>query len=207
MVEPREPRAREELIAPFPVPREEIQPATAYRSTWLVSSLQTLRERGHFESYRRQLTAHHDEILSALAGSWLPIAIARSHYEACDRLGLDIEEQLTMGRKVGNRAQGTILSSAVRAARGVGVTPWTIIPQFDRLYRRGANGGAAAVFKLGPKEARVEFVGCELFDIDYFRNAFRGVLLNVGSLFCERQYIHDVPRRRRGEAIFKLQWA
>jgi hypothetical protein len=206
MTESRAPRNREEVMLPFPGPREAIRPATGYRSTWLVSSLQTLRERGHFEDYRRLLAAHHDTILSALAGSWLPMEVAKAHYDACNRLGLGAEEQVTMGMNVGNRAQGTVLSSAVMAARGAGVTPWTIVPQFDRLYRRGVNGGAAAVFKLGPKEARAEFVGCELFDIDYFRHAFRGVLLNVGAMFCEKQYIHDMPRRRRGEAIFKLQW-
>jgi hypothetical protein len=207
MAEGREPRFREEVMLPFPGPREAILPATAYRSTWLVSSLQALRERGHFEAYRRLLSAHHDVILSALAGSWLPMDVARAHYDACNGLGLDADEQLAMGQSVGGRAQGTVLSSAVKAARGAGVTPWTIVPQFHRLYLRGVNGGAAAVFKLGPKEARAEFVGCELFDIDYFRHAFRGVLLNVGALFCEKQYIHDMPRRRRGEAIFKLQWA
>lgn len=201
------PREREEIILPFPAERESIPPATAYRSTWIVSSLQTLRERGHFEAYRRNLAAHHDRIFSALAGSWLPMDVARAHYEACNRLGLGLEEQIAMGLGVGGRAQGTLLSTAVKAARGAGVTPWTIIPQFDRLYRRAANGGAAAVFKLGPKEARGEFVGCELFDIDYFRHAFRGVLLNVGALFCEKLYIHDMPRRRRGEAVFRLQWA
>jgi hypothetical protein len=172
-----------------------------------VSSLQTLRERGHFESYRRALVSHHDAILSALAGSWLPMAVARAHYDACERLGLDLHEQVAIGEAVGMRSQGTLLSTAAKAARGAGVTPWTIVPQFDRLYRRGANGGAAAVFKLGPKEVRAEFVGCELFDVPYFRRAFRGVLQNVGALFCEKIYIHDVAGRRRGEALYRLQWA
>ena len=202
-----EAREREEVVLAFPGPRESIPPATEYRSTWIVSSLQTLRERGHFVEYKKQLTDHHDAILTALAGSWLPMKVARAHYDACERLGLDLDEQVAMGQSVGGRAQGTLLSTAVKAARGAGVTPWTIIPQFDRLYRRGCNGGAAAAFKLGPKEARVEFVGCELFDVDYFRHAFRGVLLNIGSLFCEKSYIHDMPRRRRGDAVFKLQWA
>ena len=65
--------------------------------------------------------------------------------------------------------------------------------------------GMGAALNLAAKGHEV--VGCELFDIDYFRHAFRGVLLNVGALFCEKEYIHDMPRRRRGEAIFKLQWA
>jgi hypothetical protein len=94
----------------------------------------------------------------------------------------------------------------VKAARGVGVTPWTIFPQFDRLWRRGANGGAAAVFRLGPKEARTELVGCELFDIPYFQHAFRGVLFGIVSMFCEKAYVHTMPHRPHA-ATFRFQWA
>jgi hypothetical protein len=98
------------------------------------------------------------------------------------------------------------LLTAAKAARGAGVTPWAILPQLDRFWRRGANGGAVEVTKLGPKEARAEFVGCMLFDITYFRNAFRGVLLGMGALFCQKPYIHDLPRRATAEASFHLQW-
>src|SRR5580692_12976010 len=112
------PPEREEVIVAFPSPRDAIPRATAYRSTWIVSSLQTLRERGHFETYKRELTAHHDAILGAIAGSWMPMEIARAHYDACDHLGLDVDEQVAIGESVGMRAQGTLLSTAARTARG-----------------------------------------------------------------------------------------
>jgi hypothetical protein len=201
-------RARgEEPLLPFAVPRETVALATAFRTTWIVSSLQTLRERGHFERYDRKLTLYREEILTSVAGAWLPMKIARVHYEACDAMGLTMVEQVAMGRHVGGRAQGSILATTAKAARGAGVTPYAIFPHFHRLWMRGANGGAAAVFGLGPKEARAEFIGCELFDIEYFRHAFRGVLLGIGEMFCRTPYIHDMPSRGRGEGIFHLQWA
>src|SRR5205823_14563872 len=126
---------------------------------------------------------------------------------ACEQLGLTTDEQIGMGSSVGERAQGSVLSTAVRAARGAGVTPWTIFPHFQRLWVRGAKGGAVSVTKLGPKDARTEFVGCELFDIDYFRNAFRGVLLGIMTLFCQKAYAHETPKRARGEVTFHVQWA
>jgi hypothetical protein len=95
----------------------------------------------------------------------------------------------------------------VKVAKGAGVTPWTILPQFDRLWRRGADGGAVGIFRVGPKEARIEVVGCELLDIPYFRHAFRGVLLGVVAFFCQKGYMHEAPGRGAGEAIFKFQWA
>jgi hypothetical protein len=199
-------RPGEECILAFPAARGAIRAATAYRSTLLVSSLETLRERGHFESYSRLLTRYREEILTSVAGSWLPIAVARAHYEACDALDLSVPEQLSIGRSVGARAQGSIFATAAKTARSAGVTPLTILPQFNRLWQRGVNGGAGAIFLVGPKEARAEFVGCELFDVDFFRQGFRGVLLGVGALFCRMPYIHDLPRPGRGQAIFQMQW-
>jgi hypothetical protein len=193
-----------EVVIPFPP--ESIAPATAFRSTWIVASLQSLRERGHFDRYVSLLKAHRETIVECVAGTWLPIAVARAHYEACDALALGMEEQLAMGRAVGGRSQGSILATVAKAARGMGVTPWLIIPQFDRLWRRASNGGAVQVTKLGPKEARAEFVGCNLFDVAYFRQAIRGVLLNIGDLYCQRPYIHDLPGRPSGGAAFQLQW-
>jgi hypothetical protein len=194
-------------ILAFPVPRDQIVPATEFRATWVVSSLQTLRTRGHYDRYVTLLpTAYHSVVLEAVAGTWLPMGAARAHYVACNDLALPLQEEMTIGGAVGDRAQGSILSLAVRAAKGAGVTPWTIFPQFDRLWRRGANGGAAAVFRLGPKEARNDVVGCELFDIPYFEHAFRGVLMGIVELFCEKVYVHPLPRRR-SEASFHFQWA
>jgi hypothetical protein len=200
---------REETLVPLPMPRAQIASATRFRSTWIVSSLAALRESGHFDRYLIKLGFdHRDAILETVAGAWLPMTTARAHYDACDLLGLSLEEQLEMGRAVGKRTQASLLSTVVKAARGIGITPWGILPQVPRLWMRGIDGGGgAAVHRLGPKEARAEFVGCELLDVQYFRNAIRGVLLGSSTLFCERGYVHELPQRRAGDVAFRLQWA
>jgi hypothetical protein len=200
---------REETLVPLPAPRAQIASATRFRSTWIVSSLDALREAGHFDRYLIKLGfENRDAILETVAGAWLPMATARAHYDACDRLGLTSEQQLAMGRAVGKRTQASIMSTVVKAARGIGITPWAILPQMPRLWMRGVDGGsAAAIHRLGPKEARVEFVACELLDVQYFRNAIRGVLLGSSTLFCERGYVHELPQRRAGDVAFRLQWA
>jgi hypothetical protein len=198
---------QEEPIIPLPAPRAQIPIATRFRSTWIVSSLQSLRAAGHVERYLASLPLqYHEEILSSVAGVWLPLAMARAHYEACESLGLSLDDQLTMGRSVGGRAQGTLLMTVVKAARGAGVTPWTIMPQFHRLWVRGVEGGAAAVYRLGPKDARADFVRCELLDIPYFRNGLRGILLGSSTLFCTKAYIQELPNRRPGDVSFRMQW-
>jgi len=198
----------EEVIVPFEPARERIAPARAYRSTWLLSSMQALRDRGHIDSYFAALPAqHHEEIRSMVAGVWQPLEIARAHYLACEALQLGMQEQIALGHAVSDKAQGTMLGHVVRMAKAAGVTPWTVLPQYSRLYQRGVQGGAVAVFKLGPKDARIEIVQCELFDIPYFRTAFRGVLQGIAGLFCRTSFIHDVPTAERGTAAYRFQWA
>ena len=90
--------------------------------------------------------------------------------------------------------------------RAAGVTPWAMVMQVDKFWRRTSDGGAVAAFRLGPKEVREEYVACELFDVPYFRRAFRGVLQAFGDLFCSKGYVHELPRRARGEANYRAQW-
>jgi hypothetical protein len=198
----------EEVFLPFEQPRHRLPPCTRFRSTWLHSSLQTLRERGHYARYLTLLAPeHHEPILLTVAGSWIPVELARLHYEACNRLGLTPEEQTQMGMGVSRRSQHTVLSTAVRLARTGGVTPWSIMAQFNRLMQRGFEGGGVEVVRRGPKEASALFVGCSLFDIPYFRSGFRGILIDIVSLFCTRIFVHDSPHRAAGEARYRIQWA
>lgn len=198
-----------EVVLPFPVARSRVRPAQNWRSTWIVSSIQTLKTRGHFDRYADLLApAHRESVLHVVAGTWLPMPVARAHYEACDRLALPRADQLEMGLAVGERAQGTVLRTATRVATGSGVTPWSVVPQLPRLWERGADGGAASVLKVGPKESILDTVGCELFDVPYFRRAFGGVILGIVRLFCKRAYAHDeTPAHARGECVLRLQWA
>jgi hypothetical protein len=172
-----------------------------------VASLQSLREHGHYERYEGLLRDRREEILSCVGGGWLPMSVARVHYEACDALGLTLRQQFEMGHSVGERARKSWFSSALKVARGVGVTPWSLAPYLNKLHQRTIDAGGVAVFRLGPKEARVAYVGNELLDIHYFREASRGLLHAIGEMFCETMYSRELPERRSGEVTFRLQWA
>ena len=92
----------EELLPQLSPQGAPLGVAKRFRSTWIISSHQTLRASGLFEQYRASLSvAYGEQLLAIVAGVWLPIAVARAHYEACDHLGLSLEEQLGMGRAVG----------------------------------------------------------------------------------------------------------
>jgi hypothetical protein len=174
--------------------------ATAFRSTWVVSSHESLRAGGHWELYLRALGEGRDAILSCVAGTWLPMAVARAHYRACDALGLSSQELIATRRGPGDHVRRVWFASFIAAAERAGACPWATLSQLDRMWQRAADGGAVAVFRLGATQARIEYVGCELFDIPYFRLAARAVLLMLAEHFGESPVVHVEPRIGSGEA-------
>jgi hypothetical protein len=198
----------ERIILALPVGRESVSPPTHFRSTWIVSSQQRLQKSGYFDRYLIHLTkAQRDALAYCVAGAWLPMALARAHYAACDALALSADEQLRMGQLVGDQGAATLISTVAKVAKGVGVTPWSIFPHFDRVWRRGADGGAVMVTRLGPKDALGEVVACALFDVPYFRVAFRGVVLGMMQRFSSSMFIREFGRRPPGEIRLRFQWA
>jgi hypothetical protein len=202
--------SKEELVLPFPAERALIGDATHFRSTWLTSSIATLRERGHFDRYASILDPEHkDKLLNAVPGQWFPMATARAHYGACDGLGLSNDEMLELGKIATRKANATTIAFVLRLAKGAGVTPWTIIAQLQRIFTSTCmGGGGAAVWKLGPKEARAEIVGFPLAELRYNRVTMRGILEAILERFCTKVYVVELPKLcSKRELGFRLSWA
>jgi hypothetical protein len=81
-----------------------------------------------------------------------------------------------------------------RLAQGAGATPWTVLAQTPRLWSATCDGGAVAVAKLGPKEARVEIVGYPLAALHYNRVTMRGIVASLIQLLCTKVYMHELPK-------------
>lgn len=185
-----------EIILPFPVPEAKLGLVTETRSTLIASSIVSLRRHGLYDRYQALLSSHYrDTVLSSVAGVWLPMPVVRAHYEACDRLGLSTQEHVEIGAEVSQKIHETFLGVVVRMAKQAGVTPWTLLSRghnmFGRLFQ---GGGGVRVIQFGPKEARADIAGIDLFDIPYFRDALRGIYLGAVSLFCTQAYVHEIQR-------------
>lgn len=166
---------------------------TRVRSTMLLSSVRSLRERGLFDRYIAGVPrALHEPILGAVAGTWIDVDIAAAHYRACDSLGLSVGEQIAMGGSVGEALNGTFLRTLLQLARTAGVTPWMVLKQYTKLWERIFDGGDVEVDKLGPKEALVQMYGLPLFSIPYIRVALRGMHQTGFMLFCTKCYMTDL---------------
>jgi hypothetical protein len=198
-----------EVFLALPLPRERVPLITQVRSTLLASSVRALQTRGDFERYLAVLPRElHDPITQMVAGVWVPIEIAEAHYRACNQLGYGQSDFVEMGRDVGTRIHTSILSTVVAMAKNAGVDPWTIFAQFRRFWERIMVGGGLGVKKIGPKEAHVEVVGCQLVAIPYYRAAQRAVFLGLIELFCTKAYASDVARTLSPTTVtYRFAWA
>jgi hypothetical protein len=209
LAHPLSARPDAEVIVPFSRPKTELPLMTRMRSTWLTTSILTLKSTGLYERYLTKLPArHHDAILSNVAGGWITTDVAVAHYAACDALGLGEKEQLDLGREAGRRVHGSVLSTMVRLAKNSGVTPWSALALVDKLWSRSVEGGGIAVFKLGPKEARVELASFPCAAVPYCRIGFRGVGLGALELFSAAIYAREVPELCTATSLaYRVSWA
>jgi hypothetical protein len=185
-------RVQEEVFLPFPAPsRERVLPTTRVRGTWIASVVRALKASPHFDAYVKELdTATRATVLGAMASDWLDVAVLMAHYEACDRLSLPGEEIARIARESLQHAQGSVLAVTARAV----TTPWTLLGQLQRFWDRLFMGGGAAVFKLGPKEARVEIVGFPGCSSRYCRIAIRSIAHTAFEFISQRAFVTELPR-------------
>jgi hypothetical protein len=180
---------------------------THVRSTLLSSSVQTLRELGHFERYVASLPADtRDTILLTLAATWLPVAVADVHYAACDALRLSDADMIQVGSAVAKRFMGTFLQTLVRSSRTVGGSPWLPMKQYGRLWSRIWQGGSVCITEEGPKDAIIESRGFKVASNAYFSTAYVGVIRGTALMFAETVYVRTLRAPNRDTHICQLSW-
>ena len=200
---------KEEPFVDFPGGRAAVAPLTHVRSTLLGASILALKHHGHYETYLSKLPAErHDDILLAVAGQWLPVELGEIHYNACDAMGLPEDEIIAIGRSVSNLANGQTFSVTVRLARQEAVTPWLGLAKGPVQWARSYRGSAMGVFKLGPKDARIDVLRSSLAGIAYWRSSCLGIITVVTEAFCTKAEVRMVPWRGSDpySVSYRLSW-
>jgi hypothetical protein len=197
----------EEIYVPFEHPGKAPM-ATAVRSTLIVSSIQTLRSHGFFDAYVARIEpAQREELLSLIAGTWIPIELGHAHYRAADRLGLDSKTIDGFGAEVAGRSNRSVFSLVLKLSCESGVNPWTAFQRAHRLRGLTWRGSDVAIYKLGPKEARFDWVGIPYAMHPYYVASFGGFLRGLTSLFSRTVYTQLVPRGSTATSIsFRISW-
>ena len=184
---------QEEVVVPFRQPRDRIPIGAEFKSTWLTASLDLLRAKGLFDRYLATLPReYHEAILHSVAGVWLPEKVCVAHYSACDKLGLSTQDAVQNGREITKRLQKTIFSAGFRIAREAGITPFHTLGALHTVWHREWKGGDVAIFKIGPKDARVEIIGYTGAGIAYCRHGLRGVAMGMCELVCTKAYAQEI---------------
>jgi hypothetical protein len=183
--------------------------ATHVRSTVLDSSIRIIRERGRFDAYAAALPSqYHEALFNLVVGVWMPMDVGLAHYQAANTVGFSTHEQYENGRLVVDRIGRTAFGLVGALARSSGATMWTALSNAQRMWDRVMLGGALVVYKLGPKEARLEGYGAPLARIPYVRQGWRGMIAGVGELFCRKVYVTEIPRLCGGSSFgFRIAWA
>jgi hypothetical protein len=151
---------------------------------------------------------HHEAVLSSVAGVWLPVEVAIEHYRACDKLEIGDRELVEIGAEVAKHSLKTTLSVAVSLAKGAGVTPWTILEQLPVVWYRVWSGGGVAVYKIGPKDARLEVAGWQCAASHYCRVAVRGTIGGLVELFCQKAFVREVSTLCGPSTLaYRISWA
>jgi hypothetical protein len=151
--------------------------------------------------------AHHARMLSLTAAEWIDPEIGFQHYEAVDKIGMTPEEQEHMGMQVAQHLQKGFLSVVLRLAIESGVTPWSVLERYQKLWDRYFDGSAISVTKLGPKEARAELVGFPMARIGYIQTGVGGIMRGVTELVAKRVYVQRVPKLSSETTLtYRVSW-
>jgi len=186
----------------------KVEPLRHVRSTIVIASVTNIRNSGRFAEYvKRVPSEHHSALFESVAAMWIPYGAAASHYIACDALGIPVDEQISMGRASVERVGATIAGTALRLAKQAGVTPLHLFPHLQRFWMRGYDGGALAVYQVGPKEARLELVQFPLCEIPFYRRALTGWTSALTAIFCQKLYMKELPQPDGPQSMaLRAQW-
>lgn len=209
------PEHDEELISSQPADLSTAGEVTAYRSTWLVSSRDVVRAAGYYDGYcaairrmdREEEPGAEETLLSMLANVWIPVRIARVHYRACGESGIS-ESEMQKARITadGGQVRRTWHAQIIAAAQKPDAAAWPLLAQIPKWWPRSAMGGGVAVYRQGAMQARIEYRGCSLLDIPFFRDSTKGVLEMFLGHFCKDLTVSVSGNQKQGQASFNFRW-
>jgi hypothetical protein len=202
------PNAEDDVVLALPYAIDRVPLASKIRGTVLSSSLAVIEAAGLRKAYFAVLPrADHAAMQSIAVGEWLPMELGLSHYRALDTLAVAPEQAREYGRRVADRAQKSYLVTMIKTV-GLGTTPWPILARAQSVLDRLVQRASVAVYREGPKEARLEIHGVPIAEFSYVRSGWAGMIEGGIQLVAPRAYCRDVsPAQTRSVAKYLITWA
>jgi len=183
-----------EIVLAFRTPNP--RPVTEARSTLIIAGMQALRAQGLYEQYVELLPPKlRQEMMSLVAGLWVPCELALEHYRTMDRLGLPKSTIEAIGNEVADRGSKTTLARMPAATKREDVTPWTMLLRAHRNLDTNWRGSDMMITKEGPQEAIFIWAGQPCASVPYFVISWAAFMKSLVSNFCTRAR-HQVVNER-----------
>jgi hypothetical protein len=179
---------------------------THIRGTMIINSLTTLRNGERIDEYFAKLPAeHHHAVHEVSVQSWVSVELAIAHYDAMGSVYLDPAEQVQNGRLAAERTQNSHLRTVIRTLSATGtVDMWDVLGRVPNLAARTFLGGGVTVFRVGPKDGRIEFRGFPFYKAGYMHNSTQGTFQAAFALLSSRIYLKQDPRFRSEDSMALL---
>jgi len=170
-----------EVILAYRTPKP--RPVIQARSTLIVSAIQTLRAHGIYDRYSELLSPGlRQEMMSLVAGLWIPGELALEHFRTMDKLGLSKSTIEAVGAEVAERGAKTTLA-VVPGAKSER-DPWKMLVTSHRNLDTNWRGSDIMVVKEGPQHAVVIWAGQPCASIPYFVTSWGAFLRAVTNQYC-----------------------
>ncbi len=158
---------------------------TEARSTLIVSGIQTLRANGLYERYVELLSPKlRQDMMSLVAGLWIPGELALEHYRTMDRLALGKSTIEAIGAEVAERGAKTVLGRGSAATKQREPTPWDMLLMSHRNLDVNWRGSDMMVAKEGPHEALITWAGQPCASVPYFVTSTGSFLRAAVTGYC-----------------------
>lgn len=170
---------------------------THVRGTVLVTALENLRSMNAFDRYFECLPSRYrDDIVYAIASSWLPVQLVVTHYNVCDELELSQEHVQRAGALAAKRMSDTFFGAALRFVRSAGLDSFpAVMSHCDRFFDRLYKGGGCTTLRTGLKDLVVESHGLPFSTSPYYRAVYASYFTVASALFCKSAFCRYVPAR------------
>jgi len=155
---------------------------TQARSTLIVSGIQTLRAHGVYDLYSELLSPDlRQDMMSLVAGLWIPWTLALEHYRTMDKLALPKSTIETIGAEVAERGSKTTMTSL---PSGTDRTPWRMLLMSHRNLDTNWKGSDMKVTKEGPRQAILVWAGQPCASVPYFVTSWGAFIRARTALYC-----------------------
>jgi hypothetical protein len=167
--------------------------ATEIRGTVLCNGLAIVREQGRERSYLDALPqSWHEQVLSLVASSWLPMDLAVAHFFAMDAAFPDAREQRENGKTGAVRSQNAYVATVVRGLRAAGVDYVPLgLTRVPSVVARQVCGGTCTVYRAGTKDARIELSGYPFLAAKYCHHAWQGMFESSLGVLSKRIFVRN----------------